>query len=42
MKDPFAAQRGEDQLGDIAGPNDMSMSQGSPTHDRRMSREWGT
>ncbi|KAF2739083.1 hypothetical protein EJ04DRAFT_9650 [Polyplosphaeria fusca] len=44
-KDPFANQRentdtlDQDGLGDIAGNDDMRLSQ-SPPSDRRMSKEW--
>jgi hypothetical protein len=43
-EDPFAAQREADatidqSLDDVAGDQDMAMP-GSPTNDRRMSKEW--
>jgi len=40
--DPFASQREEDKtIESIAGGNDMAMpDSGSPTSDRRMSKEW--
>ena len=48
-EDPFAAQRDANNdpftndLSGIAGPDEMrSNSMGSPTQDRRMSKEWGT
>lgn len=38
--DPFDAT-GEDKIVDIAGPDEMSISQSAPQHkDRRMSKEW--
>ncbi|KAF2121495.1 hypothetical protein BDV96DRAFT_214607 [Lophiotrema nucula] len=45
-KDPFSSHREQgqdpfeqDKVGDIAGPDEMRLSQ-SPPSDRRMSREW--
>ncbi|KAF2473924.1 uncharacterized protein BDR25DRAFT_392305 [Lindgomyces ingoldianus] len=46
-QDPFASQRetnnnpfATDKLGDLAGPDDMRLSQSPPSKDRRMSKEW--